>query len=104
MSNTKKAPKVKASKLNTANLKKAAHDAVTERATKYRYPEDVASKEDRKAYRRKMRKLRDELQDAIKAAKKEGKKDLIGKAEKAWEQFQKSNYNPKVETKEAVPA
>lgn len=104
------APKAKTSKLDKVNLTKATMDAQKERATKYQYPAEVVSKEDRKRFRRNARKTKAELAEAIKelSAKKGDKKELE-KATAQLVKFEKSTYKPQetvkaVKTAEAVTA
>jgi len=99
-SSADKAPKVQKSKLDKVNLTKATLDAQKERATKYQYPADVTSKEDRKRFRRNARKTASELKAQLQEISgKKGDKKEQEKIQGAIAKFEKSTYKPKVEEK-----
>jgi hypothetical protein len=82
---TKKASTAKTAKLDSKNLKKSTATAVAERETKYRYPADVTTKEQKKKFRRDARAAKAKLIAAV-DAKEKGSKEALS----AWE---KKMYN-----------
>lgn len=81
--------------LSDANTAKAAKDEVTERHTKYIYPAEVKSTQDKKDFRRKARAKIAEFTKAINKLKKkpEDAKELH-KKEKEYAAWKEAHLNP----------
>lgn len=101
MKNTKNASvintaKTKVSKtLQKIDTAKAISAVRAEKETKYIYPEDITSKDDKKKFRRKIRTTEFNYQKQMKSLKKSNKvedKKELEKLTKDYTKFKKANY------------